>query len=614
MRLTGPERKRNKEKRDSPPNMAPVTAASKSVPQLVQRLIEDNPVVIFSKSTCPTCGRVKEVFEKLGQNSYLVEVDKEDNGKEIKTYLKEMTGKKTYHDVFINGTLVGNCDDTVRAQDEGRLVELLSKPAYDYDLIVIGGGSGGLAASKEAARHGKKVAVFDFVQPTPIGTTWGLGGTCVNVGCIPKKLMHQAANLGHYLHDSRKFGWEFSDEVKHDWETMKSNIQNHVHSLNWGYRVQLREKKVTYENSFAEFIGPHTIKAVNKKGKESTYTARNFILATGLRPRYPGIPGDREFGVTSDDLFSLPYNPGKTCVIGASYVALECGGFLRAIGCEVTVLVRSILLRGFDQEMAEKIGVYMEKEGIKIVRECIPTKVEQIEAGQPGRLLVTGEMSNGDIFQDEFNTILFAIGRDACTANIGLDVVGVKLNPKNGKVMNINEQSTVPYIYAIGDILDGRQELTPVAIQAGKLLARRMFAGSDIQCDYVNVPTTVFTPIEYGCCGYSEEDAIAKFGADNIEVYHAGMWPLEYTVAKRSEDDCYVKLICLRNQNEKVVGFHYLGPNAGEITQGFALGMRLGATKGDFDALIGIHPTCAEIFTTLEITKRSGIPIKASGC
>uniref|UniRef100_A0A2K6TV03 Thioredoxin reductase 1 n=1 Tax=Saimiri boliviensis boliviensis TaxID=39432 RepID=A0A2K6TV03_SAIBB len=195
--------------------------------------------------------------------------------------------------------------------------------SYDYDLIIIGGGSGGLAAAKEAAQYGKKVMVLDFVTPTPLGTRWGLGGTCVNVGCIPKKLMHQAALLGQALQDSRNYGWKVEETVKHDWDRMIEAVQNHIGSLNWGYRVALREKKVVYENAYGQFIGPHRIKATNNKGKEKIYSAERFLIATGERPRYLGIPGDKEYCISSDDLFSLPYCPGKTLIVGASYVALE---------------------------------------------------------------------------------------------------------------------------------------------------------------------------------------------------------------------------------------------------------------------------------------------------
>ncbi|KAL3852967.1 hypothetical protein ACJMK2_016572 [Sinanodonta woodiana] len=593
--------------------MPPITGDLKS---LVNDYTSKHNVMIFSKSTCPFCLKVKDLFRSLDVEFFALELDQVENGSGIQKALLELTGQKTVPNVFIGGKHLGGNDDTQRAHAEKRLLPMINShvQTYDYDLIVIGGGSGGLAASKEAAQYDKKVAVFDFVKPTPIGTTWGLGGTCVNVGCIPKKLMHQAALLGHGFSDAKEFGWEITDGIKHDWVKMKSAIQDHIGSLNWGYRVQLREQKVDYKNAYAEFISPHRIKATEKNGKVLEYTADKFIIATGERPRYPDIPGAKEFGITSDDLFSLPYCPGKTLVVGASYVALECGGFLQAFGLDVTIMVRSILLRGFDQQMAELVGSYMENHGINFIRSCVPTKIERLEEGKPGKLKVTAHYTDGTEFVDEFNTVLFAIGRDACTQNIGLEKLDVHVN-KNGFIpVNEAEQTNVPYIYAIGDILEGKPELTPVAIHAGKLLAQRLFGGSDTLTDYVNVATTVFTPLEYGCIGLSEEDAILKYGESNLEVYHSNFTPLEWTVPHREENVCYAKLICVISENEKVVGFHVLGPNAGEITQGYAVAMKLGATKADFSSTIGIHPTCSEIFTTLSTTKRSGQDVNQAGC
>ncbi|KXJ06055.1 Thioredoxin reductase 1, cytoplasmic [Exaiptasia diaphana] len=391
---------------------------------------------------------------------------------------------------------------------------------------------------------------------------------------------------------------------------------NHIGSLNWGYRVQLRDKKVTYKNAYGVFTDNHTIKTTDKKGKELVMTADKFVLATGLRPRYPNIPGAKEFGITSDDLFSLPYCPGKTVLIGASYVSLECGGFLAGMGLDVTIIVRSILLRGFDQQMAERIGEHMTNHGVKFKRPAIPTKVERVEEGKPGKLKVYYKLlETGEEEIIECNTVIFAIGRDPCTEGIGLDKAGVALNPKNKKVpADDNEKTNVPNIYAIGDILDGKLELTPVAIEAGKLLSRRLYRNDTLLTDYINVPTTVFTPLEYGAIGYSEEDAKAKFGEDNIEVYHLEFQPLEYTVAHREANACYAKILCNKEDKERVIGFHYLGPNAGEVTQGYAVAIKCGATKADFSNTVGIHPTCSENFTTMEISKSSGATFTVTGC
>ena len=262
---------------------------------------------------------------------------------------------------------------------------------YDYDLYVIGGGSGGLAASKEAAELGAKVGLADFVKPSPQGTTWGLGGTCVNVGCIPKKMMHYAAILGEIQGDQRKAGWAVGEEVKHDWTTMQKNVGMHVKSINWGYKMQLKSKQVEYHNAFATFVDEHTLELTEKNGNKKTVTADKIIIAVGGRPNIPDIPG-KEHCITSDDIFWIKNNPGKTLVVGASYVALECAGFLAAFGNDTTVMVRSILLRGFDQDMAEKIGTYMEAHHTKFIRGAVPHKVEK---GADGKLTVFWKNAEG---------------------------------------------------------------------------------------------------------------------------------------------------------------------------------------------------------------------------
>lgn len=598
-------------------SMAPIINGEGLEPKaIVEQNIKDHKVMMFSKSYCPFCNKIKNLFKELNIEYHALELDLIENGSEIQAALAEKSGQKTVPNTYINGEHLGGADDTFKANSDGRLMSMVNKTShsYDYDYVVIGGGSGGLASSKEAANLGMKVAVCDFVKPTPKGATWGLGGTCVNVGCIPKKLMHQAAILGHELKDSREFGWATPEKVEHDWNKMVEGIQNHIGSLNWGYRVALRDKKVEYLNAYATFVDEHTLKTVDRRGKEKNITADKFLIAVGGRPRYADIPGAKEHCITSDDIFSLPHSPGKCLLVGASYIALECAGFLAALGYDVTVMVRSILLRGFDQQIAEKIGTYMEQHGVKFIRGAVPTSVEQIEEGAPGKLKVTAKTTAGEEFDGEYNTVVMAVGRDPCTKGIGLDTVGLEM-AKSGKiVVNSSEQTNKEHIYAVGDVIEGGHELTPVAIQAGKLLAKRLYGKGSLLTDYVNVPTTVFTPLEYGCCGLSEEDAIKQYGEEDIEVYHTSYQPLEFTVAHRPENDCYAKLICVKSQNEKVVGFHILGPNAGEITQGFGIALKLNATKADFDNLIGIHPTCAEVFTTLAITKRSGADASASGC
>uniref|UniRef100_A0A8C4IDF1 Thioredoxin reductase 2, tandem duplicate 2 n=1 Tax=Dicentrarchus labrax TaxID=13489 RepID=A0A8C4IDF1_DICLA len=399
---------------------------------------------------------------------------------------------------------------------------------YDYDLVVIGGGSGGLACSKEAAQVGQKVAVLDYVEPSLKGTKWGLGGTCVNVGCIPKKLMHQAALLGSAVKDAKKYGWQISGPVCHDWATMAEAVQNHVRSLNWD-------------------------------------------------------------------------------------VALECAGFLTGIGLDTTVMVRSIALRGFDQQMSGLVTDYMETYGTKFAWKCVPKRVDKLSSGA---LQVTWtDTHTGNEHKDTYDSVLWAVGRAPETKALGLDKLGVQLNKETGKiVVGADESTSVPNIYAFGDISEGRPELTPTAIKAGKLLARRLAGHSTELMNYDNVATTVFTPLEYGCVGLSEEEAEKRHGKDSIEVYHAFYKPLEFTVAERDASQCYLKVVCERGGDQKILGLHFTGPNAGEMTQGFALGFQCGATYSHLLQTVGIHPTCAEEVVKVNITKRSGLDATVTGC
>lgn len=494
-----------------------------------------------------------------------------------------------------------------------------------YDLIVIGGGSGGLACAKEAQACGMKVAVLDAVSPSPRGSRWGLGGTCVNVGCIPKKLFHQAALLGEALKDAPLYGWQLPGQVStgqdsaaksrqnHDWATLRNAVQAHVRSLNWGHRVQLNKKKVDYYNAHGRFLEHQKIVAQSPDGKEEILMANNFVIAVGGRPIIPtDIHGLSDHAITSDDIFSLENPPGKTLVIGASYVALECAGFLNGLGYDTSVMVRSICLRGFDQQMAKLVTDHMTLEGTKFLWKCLPKEVTKLP---DGKLKVKWCSSDGKIQEDIFDTILVAVGRQAETSRLNLDAVKVNVNPKNKKiVVDKNEQSSVSNVYAIGDVIDGKPELTPVAIHAGKLLARRLAGVSSEYMDYNSVPTTVFTPLEYGCVGISEEHAIETVGKENIDVLHAFYKPLEYTVPQRDASHCYIKAIVKLSEPQTVLGLHMTGPHAGEVIQGFAAAFKCGMTRQTLEQTIGIHPTVAEEVVKLWITKQSGEDPQVTGC
>ncbi|GLV32299.1 Thioredoxin reductase-1 [Carabus blaptoides fortunei] len=481
----------------------------------------------------------------------------------------------------------------------------------EYDLVVIGGGSGGLAAAKEASNLGAKVAVLDYVTPTPLGTKWGLGGTCVNVGCIPKKLMHQAALLGEAVHDARSYGWELppAENIKHNWEELREAVQNHIKSVNWVTRVELRDKKVEYINGLGTFKDPHTIQTVTKQGERLLH-AKYILIAVGGRPRYLNIPG-AEYGISSDDIFSLEKSPGKTLVIGAGYIGLECAGFLNGLGYDATVMVRSIILRGFDQQMANIVADAMKLKGVKFLEQCEPQSVEK----QPdGRLLIKWTDSAGAEYSDVYDTLLFAVGRRALTKDLLLENAGVLVKDGSDKIDATNEQTNVPHIYAVGDVLYKKPELTPVAIHAGRLLARRLFGQSTVQMDYANVATTVFSPLEYGSVGLSEEQATCAHGENNIEVYHAYYKPTEFFIPQRSILHCYIKVVALREGEQKVLGMHFIGPQAGEIIQGFAAALKCNLTMQALLSTVGIHPTTAEEFTRISVTKRSGQDPNPASC
>uniref|UniRef100_A0A1A9WL68 thioredoxin-disulfide reductase (NADPH) n=1 Tax=Glossina brevipalpis TaxID=37001 RepID=A0A1A9WL68_9MUSC len=484
---------------------------------------------------------------------------------------------------------------------------------YGYDLIVIGGGSGGLACAKEAVANGAKVACLDFVKPTPHGSKWGLGGTCVNVGCVPKKLMHQASLLGEALYDAQAYGWEIPDaeNIRPDWGKLVQSVQNHIKSINWVTRVDLRDKKIEYLNGLGSFRDPHTILVKMKNSTERTVSARNIVIAVGGRPRYPDIPG-AELGITSDDLFSLDKPPGRTLIVGAGYIGLECAGFLRGLGYEATVMVRSIILRGFDQQMANMVADSMVEHGVKFIHKSIPQSVEKTIHNTYLVKYINVETQEEGC--EEYDTVMWAIGRKGLVEDLDLPSVGIEL--ENDKILvNDAEQTNVSNIYAVGDITYGRPELTPVAIHAGRLLARRLFGNSTQLMDYCNVATTVFSPLEYACVGMSEEDAIRDHGEDNVEVFHGFYKPTEFFIPQKSVRYCYVKAVAERSGDQKVLGLHYLGPVAGEIIQGFAAAIKCGLTMKTLMNTVGIHPTTAEEFTRLNITKRSGAdPTPASCC
>eukprot|EP00003_Mantamonas_plastica_P006322 TRINITY_DN1512_c1_g1_i5.p2 TRINITY_DN1512_c1_g1~~TRINITY_DN1512_c1_g1_i5.p2 ORF type:complete len:426 (+),score=154.80 TRINITY_DN1512_c1_g1_i5:1871-3148(+) len=425
--------------------------------------------------------------------------------------------------------------------------------------------------------------------------------------------MHTSALMGEHIQDARSYGWDVPENVEFSWETLRDNVADHIGSLNFGYRVQLGDHKVDYKNMFAKFVDEHTVEGTkfSKKGKvkkQEQSTARRFLIAVGGRPSAGSFPG-ADLCVSSDDIFQLDHNPGKVLCVGASYVSLECAGFMNGVGCDTTVMIRSIPLRGFDQQMAQMITCTMADHGVKFLQPAVPDEVVQTD---DGRLQVTYTV-DGQQQSDVFDTVMLAIGRQAITEPLNLEAAGV-ITDNKGKIPCVNEQTNVPHIYAVGDVVTGCPELTPVAIQAGKLLSARLFSKSTKMMNYENIATAVFTPVEYGSCGLSEEDAIDRYGFENIEVYHQFFKPLEYSLPHRGDNECYCKVIVDLQDDERILGIHLLSPNAGEAIQAYGLLLSKQCTKEDLDDLIGIHPTIAEEFTTMRITKSSGETPEKSGC
>eukprot|EP01128_Nolandella_sp_AFSM9_P006738 TRINITY_DN3535_c0_g1_i1.p1 TRINITY_DN3535_c0_g1~~TRINITY_DN3535_c0_g1_i1.p1 ORF type:complete len:655 (+),score=125.16 TRINITY_DN3535_c0_g1_i1:196-1965(+) len=508
-------------------------------------------------------------------------------------------------------TPVFNPEDEAKEPEEPR--------EFDYDLLVIGGGSGGIAAAKEAGKLGGNVAVLDYVVPSAQNSVWGLGGTCVNVGCIPKKLMHQASLHGEGFKDSIEFGWEVDPgNLKHNWGTLVTNVQNHIKSLNFAYRNELRSHGVKYLNEYGKFIDAHTVECTNKRGEKVQRTAQRILIAVGERPFTPDVPGV-EHAITSDDLFSMSETPGDTLVVGGGYVALETAGFLKGLGFNTSVMVRSeVLLRGFDRQMSSMLGDQLAASGVHF---DYNTDVKSIKKLSSGRLKVTHatKQSDGTVTENttEHDTVIFATGRSAHLDALHLERAGVQVGSKKAKIVaNDDDETTSPSVFAVGDCVLGRPELTPTAIMAGKYLARRMFKPSapPQHVQFSKVATTVFTPLEYAFVGLSEEDAMAKVGKHAVEVYHAHFQPLEFRLGERNLNDCYLKIICDREDNERVLGIHILSPNAGEIMQGYAVAYRMNATKEDLDTTVGIHPTIAEELNRVTITKSSGLDPVRTGC
>jgi glutathione reductase (NADPH) len=444
-----------------------------------------------------------------------------------------------------------------------------------FDYVVLGGGSGGVASARRAAAHGRKVALIEANR---------LGGTCVNVGCVPKKIMWSAAALVEAMHDARGYGFAVSPPEL-DWNRLKKGRDDYVAFLNAVYLKNLENEGIRRIQGFGRFVAPGTLEVNGGR-----VVADHVLVATGGKPAVVDIPGG-ELGITSDGFFELTRRPDRVAIVGAGYVAVEFAGILRALGSEVTVVMRgNAPLKSFDVALQTSLREHMEASGIVLARCSEVVRVELSSKGE--RVLVTHDNRR----LGPFDCIIWAIGRVPCTPGIGLETLGVRTDPEGHAVVDEFQNTNVSGIYAVGDVT-GRMALTPVAIAAGRRLADRLFGGEpDARLDYEDVPTVVFSHPPIGSVGLDEEAARKQYGTA-VKVYERRFMNLHYALTEHKPKTT-VKLVTV-GEDERVVGIHVIGLGADEMIQGFAVALKMGARKSDLDRTVAIHPTGAEELVTL---------------
>ncbi len=451
---------------------------------------------------------------------------------------------------------------------------------YDFDFFVIGAGSGGTRAARIAAGHGARVGVAEERY---------LGGTCVNVGCVPKKLFVYAAHFAEDFEDAAGFGWTVG-ERHHAWQTLIRNKNTEIERLNGIYERLIEGAGATLYDKRATLSDAHTIELRDPgqpDGPAETVTADRILVATGGWPVVPAFPGS-EHVITSNEAFFLGGLPKRIVVVGGGYIAVEFAGIFAGLGAKVTQLYRSdLFLRGFDQDVREVLAEEMSKKDIDL---RFNSQVSQITKQADGSLLV----DFGDKETVAADLVMYATSRAPNSGGLGLEKAGIETGGNGAIAVDETGRSNVGNIYAIGDVTD-RIQLTPVAIAEGHALADRLFNPSGRNVGYEYIPTAVFSQPPIGTVGYTEEEARSKFG--EVDIYRSAFRPMKHTLSGRDERSM-MKLIVDR-ASDRVVGLHMVGLDAGEITQGFAVAMKAGATKADFDATIGIHPTAAEEFVTM---------------
>ena len=446
----------------------------------------------------------------------------------------------------------------------------------EYDYIVIGGGSGGIASANRAAMHGAKVILFEGKE---------VGGTCVNVGCVPKKVMWYGAQVAETLH---RYAGEYGFDVtvnKFDFARLKANRQAYIDRIHGSYERGFDSNGVERVYEYARFVDPHTVEVAGER-----YTAPHILIATGGHALYPNIPGS-EYGITSDGFFELDEVPKRTAVIGAGYIAVEVAGVLNALGSDTHLFVRKDRpLRTFDKDIIDVLVDEMTKSG-----PTLHTHANATEVVKNADDSLTISFDNGETIT--VDCLIWAIGRAANTSGFGLEKTGVELTERGNIYSDEFENTSVPGIYALGDVT-GKLDLTPVAIKAGRQLSERLFNNkADAKLDYTDVATVVFSHPVIGAVGLTEEKAIAKYGSENIKVYKSSFTPM-YTALGDNRQPSTTKLVTL-GEDEKIIGLHGIGYGVDEMIQGFSVAIKMGATKADFDNTVAIHPTGSEEFVTM---------------
>ena len=441
----------------------------------------------------------------------------------------------------------------------------------DYDLFVIGAGSGGVRAARIAAGFGARVAIAEDRY---------MGGTCVNVGCVPKKLYVYASEFGKAFEDARGFGWD-SSKPAFDWSTLRDNKKTEISRLNAIYRKLLAGASADIIDGRARLVDAHTVAVGDRQ-----YSAEKILIATGGWPHIPEFPGS-ELAITSNEVFDLEYFPERLVIVGGGYIAVEFAGIFNGLGAQVTQLYRGpLFLRGFDPDIRAHAAREILKTGVDLRFEV---NVESISRGRDGLDL---QLTDGT--QITADAVLYATGRVPHLDGLGLENVNIELTEFATIAVDEHYRTSEPSIFAVGDVIGG-MELTPVALAEGMAFARRQFGDPAQEVDYDFIPTAVFCQPNIGTVGFTEEEARAKFG--HIRLFKANFRPMKHTISGRDEQT-FMKLI-VDKASDRVVGVHMMGPDAGEIIQGIAIALRAGATKAVFDSTIGIHPTAAEEFVTM---------------